>query len=180
MPVLIAVLAAMALQVAIPKDYTLFPRWPLLVLEGLLLMALLAINPLVMSRRTRVGRCATWVLLSAITVDNTVSAVLLNIGILSGSESHDAAAALLTPFGPGVRVYVTLPDGARAGFTFTPIAIQAGGTTLYRPAWTADAGVTYQLASADSVLTLAGGEVDRGGVVGHDQKEPAPALGKSV
>ena len=102
-PVLIAVLAAMALQVAIPKSYTLVPRWPLLVLEGLLLLALLAINPVVMSRRTRFGRYATWVLLAAITIDNTVSAILLDIGILSGSESHDAAVLL----GSGASIVVT-------------------------------------------------------------------------
>jgi hypothetical protein len=38
-PALVAVLAAIALQVAIPKSYTLVPRWPLLVLEGLLLLS---------------------------------------------------------------------------------------------------------------------------------------------
>ncbi|MEO3760548.1 hypothetical protein ABGB19_19970 [Mycobacterium sp. B14F4] len=102
-PVLIAVLSAMALQVAIPKYYTLVPRWPLLVLEGLLLLALLAINPLVMSRRTWYGRCATWVLLAAITVDNTLSAIVLDIGILSGSESNDAAVLL----GSGASIVVT-------------------------------------------------------------------------
>ena len=102
-PVVIAVLAAMALQVAIPRGLTLVPRWPLLVLEGMLLLALLAINPLVMSRRTRFGRYATWVLLAAITLDNTVSAVLLDISILSGDESNDAAVLL----GSGASIVVT-------------------------------------------------------------------------
>ena len=46
LPVLIALLAAMALQLAIPKSYTLVPRWPLLVLEALLLLVLVGINPL--------------------------------------------------------------------------------------------------------------------------------------
>jgi hypothetical protein len=103
LPVLIAVLAVMALQIAIPKSYTLVPRWPLVVLEGLLLLALLAINPLVMSRRTRFGRYATWVLLAAITLDNTLSAVVLAIGILSGDESNDAAVLL----GSGASIIVT-------------------------------------------------------------------------
>lgn len=103
LPVLIAVLAAMALQIAIPKSYTLVPRWPLLVLEGLLLLALLAINPLVMSRRTRVGRYATWVLLAAITVDNTLSAVQLEISILTGKVSNNAAVLL----GSSAAIFVT-------------------------------------------------------------------------
>ena len=102
-PVLIAVLAAMALQLAIPRSYTLVPRWPLLVMEGLLLVALLAINPLVMSRRTKFGRYATWVLLTAITLDNTLSAIVLDIGILSGGESNDAAVLL----GSGASIIVT-------------------------------------------------------------------------
>jgi hypothetical protein len=102
-PALVAVLAAMALQVAIPKSYTLVPRWPLLVLEGLLLLSLLAINPLVMTRRTRFGRSATWVLLAAITVDNTLSAVLLDVRILTGDVSNDAAVLL----GSGAAIFVT-------------------------------------------------------------------------
>ena len=102
-PVLIAVLAVMALQLAIPKDYTLVPRWPLLVAEGLLLLTLLAINPRVMTRRTRFGRYATWVLLAVITLDNTLSAIVLAIGILSGGESNDAAVLL----GSGASIIVT-------------------------------------------------------------------------
>ena len=102
-PVLIAVLAAMALQIAIPRSYTLVPRWPLLVLEGLLLVALLAINPLAMTRRTTFGRYATWVLLAAITLDNTLSAIVLDIGILTGDESNDAAVLL----GSGASIIVT-------------------------------------------------------------------------
>ena len=103
LPVLIAVLSAMALQVAIPRSYTLVPRWPLLVLEGLLLVVLLVINPLVMARRTVVGRYATWVLLAAITVDNTLSAVLLDVSILSGDVSNNAAVLL----GSGAAIFVT-------------------------------------------------------------------------
>ncbi|HJT95283.1 MAG TPA: hypothetical protein VJ777_25675 [Mycobacterium sp.] len=103
LPVLAAVLSAMALQVAIPKSYTLVPRWPLLVLEALLLVALLVINPLVMTRRTRFGRYATWALLAAITLDNTLSAVLLDIRILTGDVSNDAAVLL----GSGAAIFGT-------------------------------------------------------------------------
>lgn len=103
LPVLFALLAAMALQVAIPKSYTVVPRWPLLALEGLLLIVLLVINPLTVSRRTRIGRYATWTLLAAITVDNTLSAVLLDARIISGEVSNKAEILL----GSGAAIFVT-------------------------------------------------------------------------
>ena len=102
-PVRIAVLIVMALQVAIPRNYTVLPRWPLLVLEGLLLLALLAINPRVMTRRTRFSRYVTWVLLAAITVDNTLSAGVLDARILNGEVSNNAAVLL----GSGAAIFVT-------------------------------------------------------------------------
>jgi hypothetical protein len=102
-PVRIAVLAVMAQQIAIPRAYTVVPRWPLLVLEVLLLAALLAINPRVMSRRTRFGRYATWALLAAITIDNTLSAILLDARIISGQVSNNAAVLL----GSGAGIFVT-------------------------------------------------------------------------
>nr|WP_231992604.1 hypothetical protein [Mycobacterium sp. 1164985.4] len=74
-----------------------------MVSEGLLLLALLAINPRVMTRRTRFGRYATWVLLAVITLDNTLSAVVLAVGIVSGGESNDAAVLL----GSGASIIVT-------------------------------------------------------------------------
>ncbi|RDH76645.1 hypothetical protein DVS77_20010 [Mycolicibacterium moriokaense] len=103
LPVLGAVLAAMVLQVAIPRGYTLVPRWPLLVLEALLFTVLLVINPLTVSRRTRLGRYATWVLLAAITIDNTLSAVLLDARIISGDVSNKAEILL----GSGAAIFVT-------------------------------------------------------------------------
>ena len=103
LPVLVALLAVIALQVAIPKSYTLVPRWPLLVLEVLLLIVLLVINPLVMSRRTTVGRYTTFVLLAAITLDNTLSAVLLDARIISGEVSNKPAVLL----GSGAAIFAT-------------------------------------------------------------------------
>jgi hypothetical protein len=102
-PVLVALLSAMALQVAIPKSYTLVPRWPVLLLEGLLLVVLLVINPLVMARRTRLGRYAILVLLAALTIDNTASAAMLDVQILSGQVSNDAAVLL----GSGAAIFIT-------------------------------------------------------------------------
>jgi hypothetical protein len=102
-PARIAVLAVMAQQMAIPRSYTVVPRWPLLVLEVLLLVALLWINPRVMTRTTQFGRYATWVLLGAITIDNTLSAVLLDVRIISGEVSNNAAVLL----GSGAAIFVT-------------------------------------------------------------------------
>ncbi|WP_307787506.1 hypothetical protein [Mycolicibacterium sp. S2-37] len=103
LPVLLALLATMALQLAIPKSYTLVPRWPLLVAEAALLILLLSINPRVMRRRTLVGRIAVWLLLGLILVDNTVSAVLLDISILTARVSNDAAVLL----GSGAAIFIT-------------------------------------------------------------------------
>ncbi|HEX2213732.1 MAG TPA: hypothetical protein VHH12_09845, partial [Mycobacterium sp.] len=76
---------------------------PLLVLEGLLLLALLSINPLVMTRRTRFGRYPTWGLLAAITADNTLSAAVLDVRIVTGEVSNNAMLLL----GSGAAIYVT-------------------------------------------------------------------------
>ena len=56
-----------------------------------------------MTRRTRLGRNATWVLLAAITIDNTLSAVLLDVRIVSGEVSNNAAVLL----GSGAAIFVT-------------------------------------------------------------------------
>jgi len=103
LPVLAALLAAIALQLAIPKSYTVVPRWPLITLEVLLLVVLVVQNPVRLSRSTRVGKYASLVLLAAITADNTLSAVLLDTRILSGEVSNKAAVLL----GSGGAIFVT-------------------------------------------------------------------------
>jgi hypothetical protein len=103
LPVLFALVAVIGLQLAIPKSYTVVPRWPLIALELLLLAVLTWLNPLRLTNATRLGRYATWVLLAAITLDNTLSAVLLDIRILSGEVSNKAAVLL----GSGGAVFVT-------------------------------------------------------------------------
>ena len=103
LPVLAALVAAIALQLAIPKSYTVVPRWPLIAMEVLLVMVLIGLNPLRLTRSTLVGKYASWVLLGAITTDNTLSAVLLYIRILSGEVSNKAAVLL----GSGGAIYVT-------------------------------------------------------------------------
>jgi len=94
LPVLTALIVAIALQLAIPKSYTVVPRWPLIALEVLLVVVLVGINPLRLSRQTTFGRWASYLLLAAITVDNALSAVVLDIRILSGEVSNKAAVLL--------------------------------------------------------------------------------------
>lgn len=103
LPVLIALVAAILLQVAIPKNYTLVPRWPLITMELLLLVVFIGLNPTASDRRARWGRWASRLLLAAITVDNTMSAAVLDIKILSGQVSNDAAGLL----GTGAAIYIT-------------------------------------------------------------------------
>ena len=102
-PVLVALLSAIAMQAAIPKRYTVVPRWPLLLMEGALVAVLLIINPVRLTRPTKLGKAASLLLLAAITIDNTASAVVLDYHILTGTVSNDAALLL----GSGAAVFIT-------------------------------------------------------------------------
>lgn len=102
-PVVIAVAAVLVMQHAIPSRYTIVPRWPLLALELLLLVVLLAVNPLKPSRHTVAGTWATRGLVAAITIDNTLSATVLVYRILAGDVGDNVAILL----GSGGAIYVT-------------------------------------------------------------------------
>ena len=65
-PVFIAVIAVIFLQRAIPLEYTVQPRWPLILLEGLLLMVLALINPVLQTRAVRLRTAAVLVVLGVI------------------------------------------------------------------------------------------------------------------
>ena len=64
----------------------------------------------------------------------------------------------LPGFALGSRAYVTMPDGSREGFTFTPQADVVAGQTFYRPAWTADGDHGYVLQSATTQLRQVGAQ----------------------
>ena len=102
-PVLVALVSAIVMQGAIPRRYTVVPRWPLLAMEVALLVVLLIINPVRLTRATRLGKGASLLLLAAITIDNTASAVVLDYHILTGTVSNDAALLL----GSGAAVFIT-------------------------------------------------------------------------
>ena len=103
LPVAFAIVVAIILQRAIPAPYTVVPRWPLVVLELLLLVVLIAINPLRLSRRTTAGRWASLGLTAAITIDNTASAAVLDYRILTGEVSNDPRMLL----GSGAAIFLT-------------------------------------------------------------------------
>ncbi len=54
------------------------------------------------------------------------------------------------------RVYLTLPDGARVGFSFSPIDTTSGTLQTFAPAWQADAGIDWRLESLGARLRKAG------------------------
>ena len=65
----------------------------------------------------------------------------------------------------GDRVYLNLPDGRRAGFTFAPRRIDLPALTYYEPEWIADVSGDFVLSSIDALLVKSGGvfhELDTG------------------
>ena len=63
---------------------------------------------------------------------------------------------VFNPFRDGTRLYLSLPDGRRIGFTFQPQKIGAGQIRYYKPAWSGGPGADYLLASVDATLIKAG------------------------
>jgi hypothetical protein len=102
-PVLIALLAAIGLQLSIPPQFNLTPRWPLPTLEFALLVVLVVLNPIRLTRSTTIGRWATYLLIAAITADNTISAALLNYKIVSGQMGDNPRVLL----GSGLAIFIT-------------------------------------------------------------------------
>ncbi len=72
--------------------------------------------------------------------------------VLTGNE----ATGVYNPFREGTRVYLTLPDGERVGFTFEAVKHEISGLTYYTPSFTADPGVNWTLKSAAAQLIRVG------------------------
>jgi hypothetical protein len=99
----IAIAAAIAMQFALPERYGMDPRWLLPSLEVALLVALTILNPVRLIRRTAWGRFAAIAVVAIITLDNTLSAVLLDHAIVIGKVSNDAPILLTS----GAAIYLT-------------------------------------------------------------------------
>ena len=63
----------------------------------------------------------------------------------------------------GTRVYINLPDGTRASYTFTPTSATVGPLTIYQPSWTANGSVNYQLSTVNVQLEDDGGNMNQFG-----------------
>jgi hypothetical protein len=103
LPVAASIVVAIALQFWLSDRYGLHPRWLLPLLEVALLGMLTAINPVRLSRRTRIGRCLTMALAGAITLDNLLSAFVLDYSIVTGKTGNDAIGLLSA----GAAIYLT-------------------------------------------------------------------------
>lgn len=86
-PVFFALMAAVFLQRAVPLEYVVFPRWPLILLECSLLVVLAVINPVPLTKFARAGTTATLIVLAAIAAAARWPAIavgtLVLIGVLS-------------------------------------------------------------------------------------------------
>ncbi|MCW2777831.1 MAG: hypothetical protein JWN17_1556 [Frankiales bacterium] len=94
LPAVVAVLVAVALQAALPQRLLLGPRGVLPVLELLLLVPLLVVNPVRMTRQTRWSRPLAIALVLLILVANGVVLVLLVDALVNGS-AEDGKQLLL-------------------------------------------------------------------------------------
>ncbi len=103
-PVAVAIVVAAVLQYLLPHRFTLVhPRWLLPALELALLTTLTLINPVRLTRYTPAGRYISLLLVAIISVDNGVSAVLLDSKLIGGNAG-DQAGPLLTS---AAAIYLT-------------------------------------------------------------------------
>jgi uncharacterized membrane protein len=93
-PVMLAILAAIGLQLAIPARLGIPPRWLLPVLEALLLVVLTVANPHRINHERRWLRMTSLALVGVATIDNTYSAGRLVWRLVHGQEGSDAPPLL--------------------------------------------------------------------------------------
>lgn len=87
-PVTLSVIVAIVLQVALPDQLTLLPRYLMPALETALLIGLIAANPVRIERRSQAVRLASIVLIFLISAANALSAVLLIQFIIDGKAKN--------------------------------------------------------------------------------------------
>jgi uncharacterized membrane protein len=94
-PAVVAVVAASALQMALPGWLSLGPHWLLPALELGLLCALVTSNPGRLERRSAALRAGSLALAGLLSLANAASAALLVNALARGSAAESAAALLL-------------------------------------------------------------------------------------
>jgi hypothetical protein len=93
-PASVAVLVAGTLHTALPSRLLFEPRWLVAVLEGLLLIAVIAVNPTRMTSETAWSRRAGLALVTVIIVTNTISLVHV-LDLLIYAHAHEGRDLLL-------------------------------------------------------------------------------------
>lgn len=94
-PMAAAVIAAMVLTILLPDDLRLAPRWLLPAIEGLLLLALIAGDPGLISRRSAVLRTASIALVGVLALSAVWSTFQLVDDILRNGKETSSATSLL-------------------------------------------------------------------------------------
>jgi uncharacterized membrane protein len=102
-PLTVSVLVAIVLQLVLPGQLALLPRYLMPALEGALLLGLIAADPVRIERRSRALRFANIVLIFLISAANAGSAVLLVRAILTGAAGRSAGPLLAS----GAAVWAT-------------------------------------------------------------------------
>jgi uncharacterized membrane protein len=94
-PVMLAVIAAIGLQLAVPQRLTIPPHWLLPVLEGVLLVILTVANPKRINHERRWLRVTSLALVGVASIANTYSAGRLIWRLVHGQEGSDASSLLV-------------------------------------------------------------------------------------
>jgi uncharacterized membrane protein len=90
-----AVLAAMALTLLLPEGVQLGPRWLLPLIEGILLVAVIAADPGRITRRTRWLRGLSIVLVSVLVLGALWATAQLIVDLINGGPETNSASDLL-------------------------------------------------------------------------------------
>ena len=94
-PVSLAIVLTVGLQLSVPDRLTVRPRLIVPVLEALLLVGIIVVNPRRVNRRSPRLRAATMALIGLISVANGYSAGRLIVGLVQGTEKMEAPRLLL-------------------------------------------------------------------------------------
>ena len=90
-----AVVAAIVLTILLPRDQRLLPAWVLPLIEGFLLVALIAGDPGAIDRRSKVLRGLSIALVSILALSALVATARLIDVLITGGEQTNSASDLL-------------------------------------------------------------------------------------
>jgi hypothetical protein len=94
-PMAAAVVAAIVLTILLPRDQRLLPAWVLPLIEGFLLVALIAGDPGAIDRRSKVLRGLSIALVSILALSALVATARLIDVLITGGQQTNSASDLL-------------------------------------------------------------------------------------